>query len=157
MNARLIKNGRRLICTLPMLLAVAVAPAQITWYVDDDAPGDPGPGDPNVSAPLEDGSADHPFDAIQEGIDAAEDGDSVLVADGTYTGPGNAEAYFVDKAINLKPRFARAYLSRGTACYNRADHGQGRRDWEQAIRLDHAGKSRRTARENLRLLQRTDE
>jgi hypothetical protein len=39
--------------------------AQITWYVDDDAPGDPGPGDPTISDLNEDGSAEHPFDAIQ--------------------------------------------------------------------------------------------
>ncbi|HUW20359.1 MAG TPA: choice-of-anchor Q domain-containing protein [Sedimentisphaerales bacterium] len=53
-------------------------------YVDDDAPADPGPGDPNVSDPLENGSQAHPFDAIQEAIDAAESTDAVIVAEGTY-------------------------------------------------------------------------
>jgi parallel beta-helix repeat protein len=54
------------------------------WYVDDNAPDDPGPGDPGISDPLEDGTKDHPFDAIQEAIDAAINGDVVVVAEGTY-------------------------------------------------------------------------
>jgi len=70
--------------------------------VDDDAPNDPGPGDPTVSDPLEDGSAEHPFDAIQEGIDAAVDGDTVLVLDGTYTGEGNKNLDFDAKAITVR-------------------------------------------------------
>ncbi len=53
-------------------------------YVDDDAPNDPGPVDPSVSDPLEDGTAGHPFDEIQEAVDVAIDGDTVIVAEGTY-------------------------------------------------------------------------
>ena len=41
--------------------------------VNDDAPGDPGPHDPNVSDLKEDGTTEHPFDSIQEAIDAAND------------------------------------------------------------------------------------
>ncbi len=80
----------------------SAARAQTTWYVDDDAPNDPGPGDPTVSDPLEDGSAEHPFDAIQEGIDAGSDGDTVLVADGTYTGAGNKNLDFDGRAITVR-------------------------------------------------------
>jgi len=53
-------------------------------YVDDDGPGDPGPGNAAVSDPQEDGTAEHPFDMIQKGIDAALDGETVIVRDGTY-------------------------------------------------------------------------
>lgn len=55
-----------------------------TLYVDDDAPNDPGPGDPSVSDPKEDGSEEHPFDMIQEAIDEAFHGDTVIVLPGTY-------------------------------------------------------------------------
>jgi len=43
-----------------------------TWYVDD------------ITDPLEDGSALHPFDSVQQGIDAAQTGDTVIVNPGTY-------------------------------------------------------------------------
>ncbi|MHC4429740.1 MAG: NosD domain-containing protein [Planctomycetota bacterium] len=75
-----------LLAALPVVV-LALAPAataQTVLYVDDDAPGDPGPGDALVSDPLEDGSPEHPFDAIQEAIDAAIDNDEIVVAPGTY-------------------------------------------------------------------------
>jgi hypothetical protein len=80
----------------------SAVPAQVTWYVDDDASGDPGPGNPAASDPLEDGSADHPFDAIQEAIDVSAHGDTILAADGTYTGTGNRDIDFGGRAITLK-------------------------------------------------------
>jgi hypothetical protein len=65
-------------------LTANFALAATALYVDDDAVGDPGLGDPVVSDPQEDGTAEHPFDRIQEGIDAATEGGSVIVLAGTY-------------------------------------------------------------------------
>ena len=53
-------------------------------YVDDNAFGDPGPNDFNVSDPNEDGTESHPFDSIQEAIDVATNGQTVKVFSGTY-------------------------------------------------------------------------
>jgi hypothetical protein len=55
-----------------------------TYHVDDNAPNDPAPFNHNVSDPDEDGSPEHPFDSIQEAIDVAEDGDTIVVAPGRY-------------------------------------------------------------------------
>jgi hypothetical protein len=53
-------------------------------HVDDDAPADPGPGDSAVSDPHENGTAEHPFDAVQEAIEVARTGATVFVHAGAY-------------------------------------------------------------------------
>jgi hypothetical protein len=61
----------------------SIAPA-VTLYVDDNAPGDPGPDDAQFSDPHEDGTKAHPFDSIQEAIDRADYDTTVIVRPGTY-------------------------------------------------------------------------
>ena len=53
-------------------------------YVDQNGPGDPGPLNPNVSDPNEDGTMSHPFDRIQEAIEVASEGATIIVGPGTY-------------------------------------------------------------------------
>ena len=53
-------------------------------HVDDDAADDPAPGDPGASDPQENGTAEHPFDSIQEAIEVAANGAVVFVHGGTY-------------------------------------------------------------------------
>lgn len=67
-----------------LVLSMLAGGLHATIYVDDNAPGDPAAYDPDHSDPKEDGSAAHPFDSIQQAIDAAGDGDTILVAPGYY-------------------------------------------------------------------------
>jgi hypothetical protein len=91
--------------------AVAIELTTTTYYVDDDAPGDPGPGDPCVSDPLEDGTQGHPFDTIQEAIDTAFDGDTIVVQLGLYSESIN----FLGKNITLRSTDpARSHIVKGT-------------------------------------------
>ena len=54
----------------------------------------PGPEESAVSDPLENGTQEHPFDAIQQGIDATATGNTVLVADGPIRGPATEISTF---------------------------------------------------------------
>jgi hypothetical protein len=83
------RNPHRVILIGVAALFAAVASGATTWYVDDNAPNDPGPGDTAISDPAEDGSVAHPYDALQEAVDAATAGDTITILDGTYTGTGN--------------------------------------------------------------------
>ncbi len=89
---------------LLLVLSLFTAAHPATFYVDDDAPGDRLPFDRRMSDPAEDGSADHPFDSVQEAIDAAVDGDTIIVAPGRYLSPDPweyDEINFSGKSIRL--------------------------------------------------------
>jgi hypothetical protein len=60
-------------------------------YVDDDAAGDPEPGNPNVSNTNENGTLLLPFDSIQKAIDSTNtvSGMTIFVTNGLYEGAGN--------------------------------------------------------------------
>ncbi len=83
-------------------VGASITDAQTVIYVDDDAPNDPGPGDPTVSDPDEDGSLDHPYDSIREAVDATLPGDVVVVKDGLYAGAPNRLIGFGGKAITVR-------------------------------------------------------
>jgi uncharacterized repeat protein (TIGR02543 family) len=68
-----------------------------TLYVDDDAVADPGPGDATVSDAKENGTHAHPFDQIQEAIEVAGPGATVLVQPGVY----HERIDFLGKAIKV--------------------------------------------------------
>lgn len=90
---------------LVLLFCLILAPTAVATdiHVDDNAPGDPGPGDTAVSDPLEDGTTAHPYDAIQEAINAAAlTSDNILVADGTYSGIGNRDMDFGGRRITVR-------------------------------------------------------
>ena len=77
----------------------SAAIGQTTWYVS------------RQSCPSGDGTVTDPFCTIQEGLDAAAPGDTVLVADGEYSGNGNWDISFRGKAITLQSANGRASCS----------------------------------------------
>ncbi|MHC4640757.1 MAG: choice-of-anchor Q domain-containing protein [Planctomycetota bacterium] len=81
MNGR-IKLKASLIISIFFLGITCTAAAGRTIYVDADGPAD--------------------FNNIQAAIDDANDGDTIIVADGTYTGFGNRDIDFLGKAIVLR-------------------------------------------------------
>jgi len=60
-------------------------------FVDDD----------NTAGPW-DGTLDHPYQYIQDAMDESEEGYTVLIADGTYTGDKNRDLDFKGKAITIQ-------------------------------------------------------
>ena len=70
---------------------VADAIAATTWYVDGSTCSGSGSG-----------TELDPFCTIQEGLDLAVSGDTVLVSSGTYAGVGNRDLDFAGKAITLR-------------------------------------------------------
>ena len=76
---------KKLLTVLVFVVSIArPALAARVIYVDDNGPAD--------------------FDNIQAAIDDANEGDTVIVLDGTYTGPGNYDIDFDGKAITVKSK-----------------------------------------------------
>ncbi len=71
-----------------------------TLYVDDDAPGDAGKSNADIGDPFENGTAEHPYDRIQEAVDVAAGGATVIVRPGTY----QENIRIVGKSITLMGR-----------------------------------------------------
>jgi len=68
--------------SMSLLMMAATIAAGRTIYVDGDGPVD--------------------FNNIQSAIDDSNDGDTIIVADGTYTGDGNRDIDFLGKAITVR-------------------------------------------------------
>lgn len=74
----------------PVFVNCAASTNDPAWY------------DPQESDPNENGSKAHPFDAIQEAVDVAVNGMTVLIAEGTYWGEGNYNINPQGKAITIR-------------------------------------------------------
>ncbi|MCF7972341.1 MAG: formylglycine-generating enzyme family protein [Phycisphaerae bacterium] len=84
-NDNYVKVRGGYIATLTLIDNTSKPPSPLDiLYVDDDAISDPGPNDLKVSDPNEDGSEVHPFDSIQEAINAARDHVTIRVSEGRY-------------------------------------------------------------------------
>ncbi len=92
---------RRLFLISSFFVAASVVVAG-SLFVDDNAADDPEPGNPLVGDPAEDGTQAHPYDAIQQAIDAAVNSDEVIILPGTYTGDGNRDIDFKGKPITVR-------------------------------------------------------
>ncbi|MFO0839410.1 MAG: right-handed parallel beta-helix repeat-containing protein [Phycisphaerae bacterium] len=101
------RKFERMTCCLASVLFTLSAGAA-DWIVDDNAPADVAAGgafNPLISDPLEAGTPGHPFDCIQEAINAAVSGDRVIVRPGIYNGPAgsnyNTNLSFHGKSITV--------------------------------------------------------
>ncbi|MHC4521604.1 MAG: S8 family serine peptidase [Planctomycetota bacterium] len=70
--------------------------------VDGDAARGPQVGDPDVNDSNEDGSAEHPFNTIQEAIDQTAPGERVVILPGVYAGPGNRDLDLRGKPVAVR-------------------------------------------------------
>ena len=102
------------------LMSRVMYPRELNIFVDDNAPDDPGPGNPLISDPMEDGSPEHPFDSIKKAIDYAVYKDTVIVLPGEYTGNGNYNIDFSKKVITV-----RSQDGAGSCIIDCQNNGQG--------------------------------
>ena len=89
--------NRRLVGILASTCLVSGALAQTTYYVDGSCGSDSWRGTSQVCA-----FPNGPKRTIQAGIDTSTTGDTVIVADGTYTGTGNRDLDFGGRDIHLR-------------------------------------------------------
>lgn len=75
-----------------MLALAGLASAQTTYYVNDATGSDTNSGTAPATA----------FKTIQQGITLSSSGDTVIVADGTYSGPGNVALNYSSRDITVK-------------------------------------------------------
>jgi predicted outer membrane repeat protein len=86
-----------LVASAGIAACASVAAAQTTYHVSAACGDDTWAGLSAVCT-----EPDGPKATIQAAIDAAADGDTILVADGVYTGPGNRDMDFAGKAITVR-------------------------------------------------------
>ncbi|GAF82919.1 unnamed protein product, partial [marine sediment metagenome] len=78
-----------------------------------------------VVAPIHVNPSTGPFQTVQEGLDAAGDGDTVLVASGTYAGPGNYDLDYSGKSVIVRSMSGSASAIIDCANLGRAINRQG--------------------------------
>ncbi len=82
---------RALLVVLFIVSIVSISNATNIIYVDVNSPNDPGSG-----------TFDDPFRKIQDGIDAAIDGNTIEIQPGLYTGEGNYDLDPGGKGITVR-------------------------------------------------------
>lgn len=78
------QNPLSLVLTDDYTIKANFASSLTVLYVDDDAATDPASSDPTHHEPNADGSFEHPLDCIQDAIDIAQDGVTIVVHPGIY-------------------------------------------------------------------------
>ena len=74
--------SRHVFLSLILVFLTSTAYSGDTWWVDDDAPNDPGPNNPAIDDPDAGGSREHPFDEIAVGMIFAQPRGLVIVLAG---------------------------------------------------------------------------